>query len=97
MQETEKKQKYISYLHGRWFVSTLSLPVLFDTITDHLRSTNWGRSISKHQKQVETINQSINQQTINFKAGTTRNRKLTIEISNNLKMTNDKSPLKYRH
>ena len=61
MQETEKKQKYISYLHGRWFVSTLSLPVLFDTITDHLRSTNWGRSISKHQKQVETINQSINQ------------------------------------
>lgn len=62
MQETEKKQKYISYLHGRWFVSTLSLPVLFDTITDHLRSTNWGRSISKHQKQVETINQSINKQ-----------------------------------
>lgn len=97
MQETEKKQKYISCLHGRWFVSTLSLPVLFDTITDHLRSTNWGRSISKHQKQVETINQSINQQTINFKAGTMRNRKLTIEISNNLKMTNDKSPLKYRH
>lgn len=97
MQETEKKQKYISYLHGRWFVSTLSLPVLFDTITDHLRSTNWGRSISKHQKQVETINQSINQQTIKFKAGTTRNRKLSIEIRNNWKMTNDKSPLKYRH